>query len=144
MGGRDSRYAVRHESEASLLGVVFTPSGAMTGAPYRVIDGGHWVFEGTQLKEGDIFGRESLHRRCPGGASGHETDKRSPSSPANTHVLARGMNPDDGGAEMVIFETPSGGSVFSAGSINYVASLPVDDAISKITDNVVRRFLQTH
>lgn len=144
MGGCDSRYAVRHESEASLLGVVFTPSGAMTGAPYQVIDGGHWAFEGTQLKDGDIFGRESLHRRCPGGASGHETDKRSPSSPANTHVLARGMNPDDGGAEMVIFETPSGGSVFSAGSINYVASLPVDDAISKITDNVIRRFLQTH
>ncbi len=141
MGGCDSRFAVRHESEASLLGVVFTPSGAMTGAPYQTIDADHWVFEGTGLKNGELFGEASLHKRCPGGASGHETDKRSASSPANTHVLARGLNPDDGGAEMVIFDTPSGGQVFSVGSINYVASLPVDDAISRITANVVRRFL---
>jgi hypothetical protein len=57
-------------------------------------------------------------------------------------VLARGRNPDDGGAEMVLFETPSGGQVFSVGSINYVASLPVDPAVSQITVNVLRRFLQ--
>lgn len=142
MGGRDSRFAVRHESEASLLGVVFTPSGAMTGAPYRVVDEAHWVFSGTGLKGGQLFGEKSLHRRCPGGASGHETDKRSASSPSNTHVLARGLNPDDGGAEMVIFDTDRGGSVFSAGSINYVASLPVDEMISKITSNVLQRFLR--
>jgi hypothetical protein len=35
----ERRFAMRHESEASLLGVVFTPAGAMTGAPYRVVDG---------------------------------------------------------------------------------------------------------
>lgn len=142
MGGCDSRMAVTHESEANLLGVVFTPSGAMTGAPYQTVDESHWIFAGTGLKQGDQFGENSLHCRCPGGASGHETDKRSPSSPANTHVVARGMNPDDGGAEMVIFDTPSGGHVFSAGSINYVASLPVDANISKITVNVLRRFLE--
>lgn len=141
MGGRDSRFAVRHESEASLLGVVFTPSGAMTGAPYKTVDADHWVFEGTGLKNGELFGEASLHKRCPGGASGHETDKRSASSPANTHVLARGLNPDDGGAEMVIFDTPSGGQIFSVGSINYVASLPVDDVVSRITRNVMTRFL---
>jgi hypothetical protein len=56
-------------------------------------------------------------------------------------VVARGLNPDDGGAEIVIFDTPSGGQVFSAGSINYVASLPVDQNISRITANVLRRFL---
>jgi hypothetical protein len=141
MGGRDSRFAVRHESEANLLGVVFTPAGAMTGAPYRVVDAAHWVFEGTGLKNGDLFGEASLHRRCPGGASGHETDKRSPSSPVNARLLARGLNPDDGGAEMVIFNTAGGGAVFSAGSINYVASLPVDAHVSRITANVLRRFL---
>ncbi|HJZ54539.1 MAG TPA: carboxypeptidase-like regulatory domain-containing protein, partial [Gemmataceae bacterium] len=52
MGGRESRMAIRHESEASLLGVVFTPAGAMTGAPYRVLDGAHWAFAGTGLKTG--------------------------------------------------------------------------------------------
>lgn len=141
LGGRDSRMHIRHESEAGLLGVVFTPTGAMTGAPYRSVDADHWAFAGTGLKSGDTFGERSLHRRCPGGASGHETDKRSPSSPPNARLLARGLNPDDGGAEMVVFDTPGGGAVLSVGSINYVASLPVDEQVSRITANVLRRFL---
>lgn len=141
MNNQDSRMAMRLESEANLLGVVFTPAGAMTGAPYRVIDASHWVFSDTGLANGDEFGVESLHMRCPGGASGHETDKRSSASPANTHLLARGLNVDDGGAEMVIFDTPQGGRVFSVGSINYCASLPVDKHISTITKNVLKRWL---
>lgn len=142
LGGRESRLHLRHESEANLLGVVFTPAGAMTGAPYRTCDGMHWAFEGTGLNTGDLFGERCLHQRCPGGASGHETDKTSPSSPRNVRLLAKGMNPDDGGAEMVTFDTPSGGTVFSVGSINYVASLPVDEYVARITANVLRRFLE--
>jgi hypothetical protein len=142
LGGHESRYAIRHESEANLLGVVFTPEGAMTGAPYRVLNGSHWAFARTRLKTGDTFGEKCLHMRCPGGASGHETDKVSPSSPTNVLHLAKGLNPDDGGAEMVIFDTPSGGRVFSVGSINYCASLPVDENVSKVTENVVHRFLE--
>jgi len=141
LGGYESRYAMRHESEANLLGVVFTPTGAMTGAPYRVVDSSHWAFAGTALKNGDTFGEKSLHMRCPGGASGHETDKVSPSSPSNVNVIAKGLNPDDGGADMLAFDTPAGGAVFSVGSINYVASLPVDEQVSKITANVLRRLL---
>lgn len=140
MGGHDSRFAMRYESEANLLGVVFTPTGAMTGAPYKVLDASHWVFEGTNLKSGDIFGEKSLHKRCPGGASGHETDKISANSPSGVHRLAKGMNIDDGGAEMVIFDSPSGGRVFSVGSINYCASLPIDESISRVTKNVIERF----
>ena len=139
--GADSRLALRHESEASLLGVVFTPTGIMTGAPYRVLDDSHWAFAGTGLKNGDLFGLQSLHRRCPGGASGHETDKRSEQSPAETRLLAKGLNPDDGGAEMVHLTTASGGEVFSVGSINWVSSLPVDSHISQITRNAVERLL---
>jgi len=142
MSGRDSRLALRHESEASLLGVVFTTAGVMTGAPYRVIDADHWAFTGTGLKNGDLFGEHCLHRRCPGGASGHETDKVSSSSPSNVHHLAKGLNPDDGGAEMIVFDTPSGGKVFSVGSINYVASLPVDEHVSRITKNVLIRYIE--
>jgi hypothetical protein len=141
--GADSRMAMRHESEASLLGVAFTPTGAMTGAPYRVVDPEHWVFAGTNLKAGQLFGENCLHQRCPGGASGHETDKRTAASPPGCHLLAKGLNPDDGGAEMVIFDTPSGGSVFSVGSINYVSSLPVDESISTVTANVLNRFLES-
>jgi N,N-dimethylformamidase len=139
--GMESRFGVYNESEAHLLGVVYSDAGVMTAAPYRVVDETHWVFEGTGLKNGDIFGQESLHMRVPGGASGHETDKMSPHSPQHTRLLAKGLNPDDGGAEMVIHETESGGAVFSVGSITYVSSIVVDEHISKITANVLKRFL---
>ncbi len=137
----DSRMDRTLESEANLLGVAMTETGIMTSAPYRVLMADHWVFAGTGLSEGDTFGENSLHERCPGGASGHETDKISPSSPANTVLLAKGLNPDDGGAEIVTFETPTGGAVFSVGSITWPASLLVDEAVSMITRNVIERFL---
>jgi hypothetical protein len=140
--GAESRFALRVESEANLLGVVFDPAGIMTGAPYRVVDAAHWVFAGTGLHNGDLFGVNSLHMRCPGGASGHETDKVSSSSPRGVHLLAKGTNPDNGGAEMVHFETPGGGAVFSAGSICYPSSLPVDEPLSRVTTNVLKRFLE--
>ncbi|MBM3460312.1 MAG: hypothetical protein FJX77_17470 [Armatimonadetes bacterium] len=133
--------AVTFESEAGLLGVRFTDPGIMTAAPYRVVDPTHWVFSGTGLKEGASFGEKSLHERIPGGASGHETDKRSPSSPPGTVLLATGLNPDGGGAEMVLHETASGGSVFSVGSITWPACVLVDEHVSRITRNVLSRFL---
>ena len=139
----ESRFHVRAESEANLLGVVYDDRAIMTAAPYKVIDAPHWVFQGTGLKNGDTFGHASLHERIPGGASGHETDKRSPSSPPGTHLLAKGTNKDNGGGEMVVFDTKSRGSVFSVGSITWPASILVDDAVSRITGNVVRRFLET-
>jgi len=64
----ESRFHLRHESEASLLGVVYDPRGIMTAAPYRVMDANHWVFAGTGLSAGNLFGHASLHERVPGGA----------------------------------------------------------------------------
>ena len=58
-----------------------------------------------------------------------------------TVLLAKGTNPDDGGAEIVCYETASGGAVFSVGSITYPASLLVDGALSIVTANVIERFL---
>lgn len=138
----DSRMGRTHESEAKLLSIVTTETGIMTAAPYRVIDSTHWVFAGTGLRKGDRFGVASQHERCHGGASGHETDKRSANSPADTILLAKGENPDDGGAEMVIHspDAAKGAAVFSVGSINWASSLWCDDAVSRITANVVRRF----
>ncbi|MEA2582393.1 MAG: hypothetical protein QOF33_478 [Thermomicrobiales bacterium] len=137
----ESRFDRTYESEANLLGVVMTETGIMTSAPYKVIDADHWVYAGTGLQNGDIFGEANLQERCPGGASGHETDKMSPSSPPETVLLAKGLNPDDGGAEMVCYELESGGAVFSVGSITYPASLLVDPNVSRITNNVLSRFL---
>jgi N,N-dimethylformamidase len=140
-GEYESRFHRTVESEANLLGVVCTDAGIMTAAPYRVEDAGHWAFAGTGLRDGDLFGHKSLHERIHGGASGHETDKRSPSSPPQTRLLAKGLNPDEGGAEMTYYEAEGGGAVFSVGSITYPACLLVDDTISRITRNVLDRFL---
>ncbi len=137
----ESRFHRTVESEANLLGVVCTETGIMTAAPYRVVEPSHWIFAGTDLRHGDTFGTMNLNERCPGGASGYETDKLSPFSPPNSVLLAKGMNPNEGGAEIVYYETASRGEVFSVGSITYVASLLVDPVVSKITANVLRRFL---
>lgn len=138
----ESRLDKRLESEANLLGVVFSFPGIMTAAPYEVIDDSHWCYAGTGLKTGDRFGEASLHQRVPGGASGHETDKTSPQSPENTHILARGLNPDQGGAEIVVHEPEGGGAVFSVGSICWPSSVLVDESVSRITENVLRRFTE--
>ena len=42
---------------------------------------------------------------------------------------------------MTIHETATKGAAFAAGSINWVSSLLVDDAVSQITANVLHRFL---
>jgi hypothetical protein len=138
----ESRFHLRHESEAALLGVVFDDRGIMTAAPYEVVSDGHWAFDGTGLRARDRFGEQCQHMRVPGGASGHETDKISSCSPSGTKLLARGLNPDDGGAHLAIHETAGGGAVFSAGSICWPSSLLVDRHVSRITANVVRRFVQ--
>jgi hypothetical protein len=139
--GYESRFHVQVESEANLLGVVYSDPGAMTVAPYEVVLPDHWVFAGTGLKAGDTFGLKTLHERYGDGASGHETDKISPSSPKNIQFLARGLNPNDGGAHLVYFETPGGGAVFSTGSITYPTALLCDLPISTITLSVLKRFL---
>jgi len=44
----------------------------------------------------------------------------------------------------VFFETPGGGAVFAVGSISWAGSLPAngyDNNVSRITENVLRRFL---
>jgi hypothetical protein len=138
----ESRFGMRVESEAHLTGVVYSESGVMTAAPYRVLAAEHWALAGTGLKNGDTFGEKSLHERIPGGASGHETDKISPSSPVGIEHLAKGLNPDDGGGDVVHFTTESGGAVFSVGSICWPSSVLVDGAVSRITANVLRRFVQ--
>jgi hypothetical protein len=137
----ESRMHRTYRPEAELLGVAFTKPGVMTAAPYKVLAPEHWVFGCTGLGKGDLFGEASLHERVPGGASGHETDKITASAPANVQHLAQGINSDSGGADMVIFEQGKG-AVFSVGSITWVSSLFSDAHVSRITRNVLERFLR--
>jgi hypothetical protein len=45
---------------------------------------------------------------------------------------------------MVYYDLPSGGAVFSVGSITYPLSVLVDGQVSRITANVISRFLRVN
>lgn len=125
-------------SPALIVGTHYSGTGYGTYHPYQVLDDSHWIYEGTGLKNGDLFGEESLNG---GGASGHETDKITRNTPSAFVHLAKGSNPDDGGADLVFRESSPRGLVFSVGSISYTGSLAVDSAVHKITMNVLEKSL---
>jgi hypothetical protein len=131
--------------EETVLGVAQDLRGFTTWAPYKVVQSDHWVFDNTNLKNGDVIGKAGLNVSPKGfpGASGWETDKIYPDSRKGTVLLAKGINPGEGGANMVICEASGCGNVFAVGSITYGGSLLVDDNISQITKNVIDRFLAT-
>lgn len=135
------RFAQTVEDESSLLGVRFDYRGYMTAAPYTVRKPDHWVFRGTGVKRGDLFAKSSLNR-LPSfdGGSGWETDKITKTAPKDTILLAKGTNPKNGGADMIIIEQQNGsGLVFSASSITFGGSLLIDDVSSRIVVNLLSR-----
>ena len=101
------------EDETQVIGVRFDMSGYDTCAPYRVVDPGHWVFKGTNLKLNENFGLDCLNNQMdklhpdfmkdpasrPGmaklkgkGGSGWETDKLSSTAPPDIKIIAKGSN----------------------------------------------------
>ena len=151
-----------------LAGVGFISQGDFHGTGYRRLPASRdpraaWIFEGI---EEEVIGGFGL---SGGGAAGFELDwlDHSLGSPPHALVLARSEAHDDtfvlvpeeilthhatrpGGAphelirsEMVYFEPPGGGAVFSVGSISFCGSLPhndFDNNVSRLVDNVLRRF----
>lgn len=112
-----------------------------------------FIFAGVQ---NEIFGDYGL---MGNGASGSEYDQidHELGTPAHTLHLARGLNTEAAeaddclykghqhGADMVFFETPQGGAVFSVGSMAWVGALSHNqykNDIALITENVLRRFLK--
>jgi hypothetical protein len=59
-------------------------------------------------------------------------------TPSGTQLLAQGLNGPGAGADLVTYSTPNGGLVISVGSINWVAGLPIDSTLSKITRNMFK------
>ena len=151
-----------------LAGVGFISQGDFHGTGYRRLPASRdpraaWIFEGI---DDEILGDFGL---SGGGAAGFELDWLDPSlgSPPHALVLARSQGHDDTfvlvpeeilthhatrpGApardlirsDLVYFETPRGGAVFSVGSISFCGSLPhrgFDNNISRMLDNVLTRF----
>ena len=151
-----------------LVGIGMVSQGFDYSSPYVMREASRdpraaFVFEGV---EGPVVGEFGL---AGGGAAGLELDATNHvlGTPPHSLVLASSerhsdlylMTPEDmndpapglGGteaeiirAEMVFFETPSGGAVFSTGSIAWPGSLSHTDYkndVARITTNVLKRFL---
>jgi N,N-dimethylformamidase len=144
----------RRERPRGLVGVGFERM-ALEGRPYVREPGSFdpraaFVFVGVGADEpiGD-FGL------LFGGAASYEVDGIDVrfGTPANALLLARASGFTPAGtpeldheprADMVFFETANGGAVFSTGSIGWCAALSYgdyDNNVSRITGNVLRRFL---
>jgi N,N-dimethylformamidase len=153
-----------------LVGAGFTAQGFDISAPYRRLPDSFnpraaFIFEGIGADE--IIGDFGL---IGGGAAGLEIDRadRQLGTPPHALVLASSQGghtdiylvvceeilmtyPGLGGAEnelvradMVFFETPNGGAVWSSSSIAWAGSLShnkYNNNVSRITGNVLKRFI---
>ena len=124
-----------------------------------------WIFEGIGEEVLGDFGFSG------GGAAGYELDRADDrlGSPPNVRILAQSeqhpdhfvlvpeellthlttlpLQPIDDliRADMIYFEVPGGGKVFSVGSITFCGSLPWnggDNDISRLVENILREFLR--
>ena len=150
-----------------LAGVGFISQGFDSGAPFHRRPEADdpraaFIFEGIDEEVVGDFGL------CLGGAASWELDCVNPllGTPAHALVVASSaghsniyelvpeemlqshpmtdatQNPDIH-ADMVFFETPKGGAVFSTGSIGYAGALGThryENSIARLTTNVLRRF----
>ncbi len=156
-------------SSHKLVGISFSTQGRHLGFPYHFTDGiadprVAFMTEGIATAPGTAFGDRGY---MGGGAAGFELDSVNPKygTPPNALVVAKGIvihedygwvnedmlthrhplpQADWSCADMTFFETPSGGAVFSVGSMTYAGSIPVDNCentLARLTTNVLRRFL---
>jgi hypothetical protein len=115
--------------ESSLVGTQYVGSdNGQKRAPYTVVGAAAapWLFDGTGLVDGSTFG-----------SYGIEVDARSAHSPAGTLLLANApdlMGPGRS-AEMTYYETARGARVFSAGAIDFAASIG-DPRIERMLENL--------
>ena len=148
-----------------LVGIGFAAQGFDGGTYYRVSEGSSdpraaFIVDG--VDQTDVWGNFGIQG---GGAAGEEIDRwdESLGSPLHALILATSedhkvgmlrvkeefhmMHPltEDSKvrADMIFFETPSGGAVFSVGSISYTGSLShngYENEIERLTRNVLNRF----
>ena len=54
-----SKPTIEREVTTRLIGSYYTDAGYMTFSPYKVIHDKHWVFKGTNINAGEVFGEYS-------------------------------------------------------------------------------------
>jgi len=123
-------------NEASLLGVAYTELSYGTYDSYKVLNPNHWIFEGTNVKEGDEFGKKGLDGR---GICGDELDFINPYSPQNVVLLSKGINNNNNGGDFVIIENKQS-AILSTGSIASGSGLGVDSVFTRMVSNFMDRY----
>jgi N,N-dimethylformamidase beta subunit-like, C-terminal len=126
--------------------ISFPPREGFDVAQFEVQEPGHWVFEGTGLGDGEMFGRYDESSTVVGS----EMDRRQESTPDSFRTLAAVFieieEPDGSkdlyeGGTMGIFQKGSG-TVFTASTIDWAKGLSQDSGenpMDVITRNVLRR-----
>jgi hypothetical protein len=120
------------------------PEAALIGTQYRGNDSGQhrgpwivrnvgaapWLFAGTGLRNGSIFG-----------SGGIEIDKTSVASPRGVKVLAEIPNLFGPGftGQMTYYETASGAKVFAAGAFTLAGAVIDNPAVTKLMKNLWRK-----
>lgn len=108
---------------------------------YTVSDASHWVFAGSGLSNGDVFGQGSS---VDDAILGYETDSVGAGTPANFTTLATadlgdwGPGGQAGKATMGIYRRD--GVVFTAGTVNWAGGLRLDGTATPV-DRITRNLL---
>ncbi|MCP4121038.1 MAG: hypothetical protein GY751_04735 [Bacteroidetes bacterium] len=124
-------------TESRLWGVAYTDAGYASYHPYQLEEANHWILPNLEdLEKGIVFGSKGIDGR---GLSGDETDKMDSSSPAGTVLIAKGLNSDGGGGEIVLIERDNAATL-STGSIASGSGLYVDDLFTKIVANFMHKY----
>ncbi|MCT4665747.1 MAG: hypothetical protein N4A45_10985 [Flavobacteriales bacterium] len=123
-------------SEARILGNAFDTKGYKTFAPYEVLNESHQLFRNTHVKNGQLFGQKGAHGQA---ICGGETDKVSKYSPKNIEILAKGVNPNQGGGDIVFLKRKNVATL-SFGSIVSAGGLGVDSVFTQVIDNFMQDF----
>ena len=139
------------------LGARYTGAGLHTYAPYKVVNAGHWLYSGLDLKDGDIFGLSGVDGRP---ISGVETDKVSFLTPRDFEIIAKGMNtserpgfniyyPDarfnwdgSGGGDFVFRKLSDTNAILNSAAIHSISGLGYDTVFTTIIRNFLDRYFR--
>lgn len=128
-------WRTQFSSEAAYWGNAYTDEGYTTYSSYKVHRANHWLFQNCSIKNGDEFGIHGIDGR---GLSGDEMDKINFNTPENAVVLAKGTNPNNGGADIVIIENKNN-AILSFGSIACGSGFNKDKVFTQMVNNFMNK-----
>lgn len=118
---------------SQLVGAAYDARGYLTYAGYEVQDPSHWLFDGTEVVAGDVFGHDPSSA-TPAGASGYETDKITEGS-RDVSILAVGKNLE--GPAFMVLQSKGKGSVLNTASVASAPWVERDPVFSKLVGNYI-------